>query len=340
MHLHNAIEEATNDVRNGREKRSKTVKEIQKIKERLFFPVKERILEGKIAGTDSGFASQEMHSLNLILIRSSGVMFEYSKGIMQKSFYYPQSFQFPEPYINTQALERDEFGVSVSLNRLIRETETAIGTIKEFAPKYCFIDGSIVPQHADKPRASSKVKNLYNKTIQSFQKLYQTAEEEKCKIIGCVEDSRGTRFREIVSELVPIKEEYYDTVLLNDLLEKGERTFPFSYTKNPKEHPILNDFEEEYAKQVNAFYLKPTKFDVPLRAEFLSRKPEKEVEEVAEIVYAQSSMHKEYAYPAVLIEADLRARLKREEISMVCDRIVDRIGQENFILQRRNRRPF
>ena len=56
------------------------------------------------------------------------------------------------------------------------------------------------------------------------------------------------------------------------------------------------------------------------------------------MVYALSSLHKEYSYPSVLIEADLRAGLNETDISVVYDKLIDKLGPK--IKMRRNSRPF
>jgi hypothetical protein len=82
-------------------------------------------------------------------------------------------------------------------------------------------------------------------------------------------------------------------------------------------------------------------FDKPLRVEFVSKQNSslKELaDEIAEVVFTLSSLHKEYSFPSVLIEADLRAGLNEQEISVVYDRLVDKLGSK--IRMRRTNRPF
>ena len=302
-------------------------------------------LNCRIAGVDSGFVGQELFSTDLLLIRAVSAIFDYKNGKLEKAQYLPQGFSFPEPFFSTNALERDEFNANTSIQRLIKEVQTAIDVIEKFSPQYCFMDGSLLPQHADKPRANSKIKKNFDIMISKVQELYAVASEKNCELVGCVEDSRGNRWTGILDKELEVEgmEEYHDAVLLNDLLERQERSFIFSYTKNALEHPILNDFKKEWQNAIFAFYLKPTQYDFPLRVEFLNPNngnPAEKAEKIAGLVLAQSSMHKEYAFPAVLIEADLRAGLKPEEINLVKDKIIDKIGKNAFILRRRDRRPF
>jgi len=329
-----------------RKLRQKELPESREFFEKEFVKkVKTAELDSRIAGVDSGFVGQELFSTDLLLIRAVAAVFDYKKGKLEKAQYYPQGFSFPEPFFSSNSLERDEFACNVSIQRIIKEVQAAADVIEKFSPKYCFMDGSLLPQHADKPRASSKVKKNFDAMLEKVQELYAKALEKECTLIGCVEDSRGNRWNGILEKELDAEslEEYHDAVLLNDLLEKGERSFCFSYAKSAHEHPILNEFAKEWQDSIFALYLKPTQYDFPLRVEFLNPKngnPALKADEAASMALAQSSMHREYAFPAVLIEADLRAGLKPEEINLVRDKIVDKIGKNSFILKRRDRRPF
>jgi len=322
------------------------------LEEQLVFPVADSKLSGKIAGVDSGFVGKNLYALDLILIRAVGAVFSYEKNSLSKAEYFPNFYSFPIPHLSNNSLERNEFELSVSLKRLVEEIDTAINVIEKYSPQYCFLDGSIIPQYADKPREDSSVNTFYHFLLSKFQSLYEIAEKKNCELIACVEDSRGHRFRDIVVELLqknnlPFSDsitECYDSVLLDYLLKKGERSFAFTYSKSIKEHPILMDFRKEWSEKVHAFYLKPAEYDRPLRVEFLSGRMGKDfsehVDRIASIVFALSSMHREYAFPSVLIEADLRARLKPEEIEIVYNKIVDKLGKQFKLRLRREGRPF
>ncbi|MEM4261883.1 MAG: hypothetical protein QXI10_02880, partial [Candidatus Diapherotrites archaeon] len=62
--------------------------------------------------------------------------------------------------------------------------------------------------------------------------------------------------------------------------------------------------------------------------------------EVASVVFALSSLHREYAYPSVLIDADLHARLSPQEIELVFNKIFDKLGGSSRLRLRRENRPF
>lgn len=300
-----------------------------------------------VAGVDSGFVSKRMSFLDLILIRTSGVIFEYDNSVLKKAEYFPEINIMPQPILLKNGLEKDEEQQSVSLERLKKEVELSIEIIEKYKPKYFFIDGSIVPQYQDKPRTDSFLSSDYNSIISLFEKLYSVAQKNSTILISTIEDSRGNRFKQILNDYLISKNikvdlsNSTDSSLLDYFLLKGERTFSFSYTKSISQHPVLKDYSLEWSKSIYAFYIKPSEFDKPLRVEFVCGDVSKLKElsgEISSIVYALSSLYKEYAYPSILIEADMRARLNERDINLVYEKLIDKLGPK--MLMRRNSRPF
>ncbi|MFH0714820.1 MAG: DNA double-strand break repair nuclease NurA [Candidatus Diapherotrites archaeon] len=354
MGFHSAIQEAVQRIQANRKEqqgawkrlgflREKNLQELGKefLESAFATPVQSIPSEGKIAGTDSGFEKQELHALDLTLIRAGAVCFEYEKNALKRCTYWPSSFTYPEPFLGSRALEREESEKSVSVQRLLKEVEACKEIIERDSPRFAFLDGSLVPQFQDKPNGKSELNFSYETLVFAFQQLYETAEKNKCQLVGCVEDSRGNRIKQMLEEsLHENLNGLNDIALLEGLLHKGERSFVFSYTKSPQEHAIVKDFSSTWQESLHAFYLRPSLYDVPLRVEFVSKNPLKDVQRVAETVYAQSSAHQEYAFPAVLIEADLRAKLRPEEVRLVNDQVFDQIGRNVVVFKRRDRRPF
>jgi len=366
MNVHSLISDAVAKIK-GTEGKKKSIAEklialkkqklsdlnsAELLEENFFYPIEPAELNHKIAGTDSGFVGKRMHSIDIILVKTVSAIFSYKKNILQKAEYFPSPTDFPKPFISSNVLENDEFICNKSLLRLKEEISCSKKAIEKFKPDYCFIDGSIIPQYADKPRKDSQLGSDYLDLIQLFESLYQTAEENNCNLIATVEDSRGSRFRSILQKELLEKNHliepssldcFFDSSLLDYLLSKNQRSFCFNYTSSIKEHPILNDFKEKWASKIKAFYLKPSLLDRPLRVEFLHNGKEltEYCNQIASVVLTLSSLHKEYAYPSILIEADLRARLKPNEVETLFNKIQDKLGRENaFLSLRRNSRPF
>lgn len=317
--------------------------------ENIAMPVKEAGLDFRIAGVDSGFVAKRLSSLDVLLVRAVGVVFDYSLGKVKKCSYLPSVYSFPVPWISRAGLELDELNCSNSLVRLKEEISLAKKAIEQYSPKYCFLDGSVVPQYVDVPRSDSKVNEQYFSTIHAFEELFETAEANGCFLLGCVEDSRGKRFVDILeNDVMPsnggsvLLDNVFDSFLLDYFLNAGERTFCFPYTKNPQKHPVLKDFNAKWSERIFSFYLKPVALDRPLRVEFVCPK-EKAVEtakDISSVVFSLSKNHREYAYPSILIEADLRARLHPEEIDTIYNRILDKVSKKINLRLRRENRPF
>ncbi|MBI2598352.1 MAG: DNA double-strand break repair nuclease NurA [Candidatus Diapherotrites archaeon] len=321
------------------------------LEQKIVFSPKPAELDCKIVGVDSGFVDKKLSSVDIVLVRAVGVCFEFEKSKINSVQYVPSIYNFPIPHISRNSLELDESNCSRSLTRLKEEISVAKKCIEKFSPAYCFLDGSLVPQYADKPRSDSAVNEMYHSIIREFESLYALAEEKNSCLVGCVEDSRGRRFCDLLAqEILPqsrlvdpsLVGNVFDSSLLGYFLEKGERTMAFRYTKDISRHAILKDFDKKWGENIYSFYLKPSELDAPLRAEFLCENGEvsKKADKIASVVFALSGVHREYAYPNILIEADLRARLTPQEIEIVFGKIFDKLSRHVKLKMRRDRRPF
>ncbi len=298
---------------------------------KLVFPVQKEELRGKIAGVDSGFVDFNFSHLQLIAVRAIAAIHTFDKALSSYS-YYPNYYIKPKLFYTEKTIDNNDLTLNKNLVRLKEEISTAIKVVESFSPSFLLLDGSIIPQYSEKPSQNSKLKKEYEELIHLFETLYSLSEKNNTLLVGCVEDSRGTRFTDILSKEINKPISLYDSQFLNYFLNPGERTSYFNYT--PEKHPVLDDFDEKYQKSIFVFYLK-SGLDKPLRLEFL--KPDK-VNKIASTILSLSSIHRIYSYPSVLIEADLRARLKPKEVDFIFKSVVNRVGAN--ILLRRARRPF
>jgi hypothetical protein len=313
--------------------------------ESFVVPVTKTKKDFSVGGCDSGFVLKSFSFTDIAFIRTSGVIFNYAEDVLKSAEYFPSAFTLPEPILLKPRNERDNDMQGISLERLKKEISLAKKIIEEKKPQYFFIDGSLVPQQRDKPSSDSELSEDYGSVIKIFEKLYEIAQKNSTILIGCVEDSRGARFLQILhkAKSLEVKKSASDSSFLDSFLEKGKRTSFFPYASNPLEHAVLKDYNEKWRNSINVFYIKSVEHDKPLRVEFISPNhaaapPKDFVDKVASIVYALSSIHPEYCFPTVLIESDIRAKLNEKDIGAVCDKILDTIGPK-FKL-RRNMRPF
>ena len=261
-----------------------------------------------------------------------------------------------------------------SLYRLKGELSCAAELIRTHSPSALLIDGSIAPLLSDKPSEESEIRPLYDEVVAVYKSLYESAWATGCTLAGVIKDSRSKRFIDIVqkhtsssgpeagagdkagaNDAAGAKQDEQapasaprppdsgflhtsDTNFLYFMLEAGERTCAFKYSSAPTSHQVLKDLGQ-WSEKILSFYLKPVKDDRPLRVEFLSG--QKTFSEVASLVHSLSHLHKAYAYPAVLIEADLRAALDEDEFERAYGSLFSKLGRSASLMRlRRNSRPF
>lgn len=313
---------------------------------KLIFEVQDIDVNGKIAAVDGGLLAQELHSIDIVLVRAAAVVFEYGGSKLGKHHYHPSSFPDYEVF-TPSALEAHEAIWFRNIARLEKEITAAIETIEKYSPNALFLDGSIVPQVSDKPAKESEVYLHYEELIKKYNRLYSLSEKSNCLLLGIIKDSRGKQFLNLAERHLGLSEldisalrKTNDSSFLFNLLNERERTFAFKYA-SISEHPILRDLRG-HGERISSFYLKAVKYDRPLRIDFLLPENDgKRIGEIASLVYSLSKHNSQYAYPAILIEADLRAALDPKELEIVYDRIFNSVGMSPSIFKlRRNTRPF
>ncbi len=307
-----------------------------------------------VAGVDGGMLEQQLHGLDLILLRAVVAIFHYREAGLEWAEYFPSEIPFPRLIDVAEPLDAREFELLAGMERQLTELELATETIQANEVKLLLLDGSVVPQYIDRFPHNQSLLERYHKLINAYTKLYKTCAGSGALLAGAVKDSRGGRFIDILRRKVPpslgglglkqkeleVLERSRDTVLLDHVLGVGERTFTFRYAEKPTSY-VLRDLGG-WAARVYAFYLKTVPFDRPLRVEFVDfvGEPAGTADRIASLIYALSSHHDAFGLPSVLIEADACARLVEEDLSIVRDSIADRLGPSALLDLRRHRRPF
>ncbi|MEM4389395.1 MAG: DNA double-strand break repair nuclease NurA [Candidatus Micrarchaeia archaeon] len=292
---------------------------------------------GRIVAVDGGLVAQEFHGVDLVLSRAVAVLFEYDNGALVNYAYHPGAF--PEPDADSlSALDTHDFNLHKSLFRLKKELACASEALNKWSPHALLLDGSLVPQLADRPGEESELKQLYREVVEAFISLYNLSISAGCMLIGIVKDSRGKRFVELLARALGEPIDANDTSFLHFLLAKGERTSALPLSSPTAQHSILKDFGV-WGGRIAVLYVKPGAQDRPLRAEFIWGAVQPDA--VASLTYALACINEKYAYPAVLIEADLRAALERDELERIYRELVLTAGLSASALRlRRDSRPF
>jgi hypothetical protein len=307
-----------------------------------------------VAGVDGGMLEQQLHGLDLILVRAVAVIFHYRDAGLERAEYFPSEMPFPRLIDVAEPLDAREFELLAGMERQLTELGLATEALRVNEVELLLLDGSVVPQYIDRFPHNQSLLERYHKLLDAYTKLYETCAESGTLLAGAVKDSRGGRFVDILRRRVlpglgglgleqkelEVLERSRDTVLLDHVLEVGERTFTFRYAEKPASY-VLRDLGE-WAMRVYAFYLKTVPFDRPLRLEFVDFKdePVQTADCIASLIYALSFHHDAFGLPSVLIEADACARLTEEDLSIVRDSIADRLGPSALLDLRRHRRPF
>jgi len=305
-----------------------------------------------ILGIDGGIVKHSYHGLDLMLMRSVGVNFNYSYGKLKKVEYHPSSNPLPNPRIILDSFSDIELNSCINFERQIMEVLTAIEAMKKFKPDIALLDGSIIPHYVPRPD-NPILKESYNNLIETYKSLFDCSRRKKIILAGIIEDSRGVKFcdilnrrivsqvkSEIARELKLILGKTKDSNLLYYALEKGKRTCIFNYSQNPKVHPVLKEFES-MNNSFYSFYLKTVEFDRPLRIDFVCFKNVSDVVDRLSSVLMQTSGHSGYGLPSVLIEADQRAKLSEKDLDMFYSDLINRVGNVSTLFKmRREMRPF
>lgn len=303
----------------------------------ISIPVSGTRVNGTVCAVDSGLLSSELHGIDIVVCRPACSCFSYSDSHVVSASYHPS--RVPEPIIDIRiGLDHSEAQIFRQLFRLEQEISCAITVAESMTlhPGVIFLDGSLLPLPSDRPDSESELYACYSELIRKYVRLYSICEKENIILIGLSKDSRGRRF---VDSLKPqLSTRASDSVFLNHLLSARERTFSMSYSQNPKKHPILRDIGSGFADKLNIFYIKCVEGDYPIRVEFLSHSGT-DANVIASIVLSLSAINRNYAYPAVLIDADLRAALDPIELERV-QKALTTLSPNSIKQMRRNARPF
>jgi len=323
------------------------------LEEKIINPVVEQTLNNiRVLGVDGGIVKHSYHGLDLMLMRSVGSVFEYEDGKLKNVDYHPNSNPLPDPRIIFDSFSDIELNSCYNFERQIMEINSTIEAIEKFKPDFVLLDGSVIPHYVPRPDNPILVE-YYQNLIKTYTSLFEVAKQMKTILAGIIEDSRGVKFCDILSrtvlsqensdiskELKLVLEKIKDSNLLYYALEKGERTCVFNYSKNPKVHPILKEFEN-MNNCFYSFYIKTVDFDRPLRVDFLCTDDVKETVNELSSMLMQTSGHSGYGFPSILIEADQRARLTERDLEMFYSDLVNKIGNVSTLFKmRREKRPF
>jgi hypothetical protein len=274
-----------------------------------------------------------MHGADLLIAKAVASTFEYEGGEVVSHSYYPRAFPQPECRVET-GLDERELLWHKSLVRLELEIASAIGAAKAEKPDLLMLDGSLCPLPSDRPAEESRLFPAYMGLLNMYKELYSHCSEGGIALVGLIKDSRSRRFVEMLP--AGSARNSSDTVFLNHLLGEGERTFAFRYSDSPQKNHVLRELGK-WGEKICALYSKPVAGDRPVRIEFLDG--QRGYSETADLVSSLCAINRNYAYPAVLIDADLRAMMDPAELERA-KKSLSRFAGPSLLDLKRNSRPF
>jgi hypothetical protein len=291
-----------------------------------------------VAGIDGGIIKKSLHGIDLLLLRTAGVVFYLDNGKLKQTQYFPQPIPSPVPEAFFDPFSDVEFEINANMKRQLAEVATAQQVIEKFSPDILLLHGSVVPHYTSK--AEGILLKTYDEMIAAYKKLFSSS--EKTLIAGVIEDSRGKRFCDIVSDRVQLSSEEQillqrtrDTNLLTYALKFKERTFAFPYAE--KNHFILKEFPE-FSEKISTFYMRSAEYDRPIRVDFLGS--DEEAQKISSIILSMVK-NSSYGVPSVLIEADQRAKLTDKDFQIFFSDLINKIGRVPAVFDlRREDRPL
>ncbi|MFB6144802.1 MAG: DNA double-strand break repair nuclease NurA [Candidatus Nanohaloarchaea archaeon] len=282
--------------------------------EKLRHPVEKKVPE-TVAGIDGGIVKKRYSVGDVVAVRAVAALLEYSSGRLEETDYIPS--RSPEP--DFEVFEStDDRGMERNAEsmRLEKEAETVLEALGKAST--VLMDGSVVPSYLEEDDA-----------LEAFNRLFERAEPGQ--LAGVVEDSYGLRISSLLEEKLGVSPgKTRDTLLMDAMLEKGERSFVRRYSESPVEHPVLQKLEDRHVNGLFTFYVKLSKRDLPLRIDYYGS-PEEADDIAGKLMFLKAS--ESYTVPAPVIEADKRAKVPQEYLK----RFEKRFSPD---LRRRDRRSF
>ncbi|MEM5799816.1 MAG: DNA double-strand break repair nuclease NurA [Candidatus Aenigmatarchaeota archaeon] len=352
-----------NRLRNIEKIKELVGKEVRKINNNFDIGPNEEIPEKKIivavdksmkdinvVGVDGGIVKASLHGLDLLAYRAVGVNFIYKNGSLIKIDYHPSSIPEPDRATIIEALSEIDLAYCFNFIRQTKEIEIAIESLEKFKPDMILLDGSVIPHYITKPD-NEFAKEYYKRLIEKYKEFFESIKDTV--VAGVIEDSRGNKFCDILirrifgflqdvlpKESVDIISKSRDSNVLHYILKKSERTCVFNYTSDPEHHPIIKEFNK-MADKFMSFYVRTAEFDRPIRVDFIANdEPTKLADKISEFLISTSG-HAGYGLPAVLIEADQRAKLTQEDLENFYHDLINKAGNISIIFKlRRENRPF
>jgi hypothetical protein len=289
--------------------------------EKIIIPVDSMQMNSKIAGVGIDLVKKSFHGAELMFLRSMAAISSYKDNQVLSTEYYPEDMPNPDVRTVPEIFSYTEIETDKTVERLIKEISIVREAIEKFEPDSIFLNGPLIPDNIVISE-ESLLYERYKQLIDNYNKLFDSLKNKKTVLAGIVQDSRGTRFCEVLNniflahihpntpiELKIVLNKSNDVNLLNYVLQKNERSFVFPYSSK-LDHPILEEINER--NNIFVFYLRTSEFDKPIRIEFFSNDPVDLANRIASILLANYEISN-HSMPSVIMEANQKAKLSDKD---------------------------
>lgn len=265
------------------------------------------------AGVDGGVVKKRYSSGDVVATRAVAAVFNFEDSLNVE--YLPS--KSPEPDFEVfDADEADSLDRNAESERLRQETSAILSAMQETGR--VLIDGSVVPSYLEN-----------QKVLENYTKMFENSNSGQ--LVGVVEDSYGKKMTSLLEDKLGLElGNIRDTLLMDAVLGKGERSFVRRYSSSPVEHPVLSKLRDRHVNRLHTFYVKLSSRDLPLRVDYFGE-PE-EADTIAGNLLALYTSDT-YTVPSPIVEADRRAKIPENWIK----RLEKRFSPD---MRRRDRRTF
>ncbi len=299
-----------------------------------------------VAGVDGGCYVFEELSISLLALRAASAIMTIDGGKVVSVEHVPAGYIAPKVLLVED--DEDDAGRALSIQtmRVLEEVALAKRLAENKKPDILFLHGPLLPHFLaraatlDSGNGEKPARSRYRAVLQNLAEIVRRADESGMVVAGVVEDSRGRTLLSTIEDEVSAGG-MSDTAALDIIMRKNQYTMPVLYT-NPAVNNTLSYLYPELRRaldRVFVFYLKNAEADVPIRIEFYKPEAftiEETAEKIARSVVAQT-LTSTYSVPAVLVEADRRARITKKEAELL---LLRELGSEALKLVKRRKRRF
>lgn len=307
-----------------------------------------------IAGVDGGLTTRSLMGCDLFLCRSVSVIITYARDGIFRTSYFPSRAPRPDLLLSLNPVAKSEFERLAGFYRAKLEVTTAEKLIKssEKSIDVILMDGSILPPATQTQARVVRMSHSQTELLAALRSLMETAEKNGVLLVWVIKNSRTARFIQFLGQIMPSLSTSIPGLLGTDyrsiirtsrdldfffyMLPPSARSFALKLTAD--EDPRLKDL----FRDVWSFYLKPARYDAPLRIE-LAQQPNTSADDIqflirqtCSIILPLSQFHSRYGLPAPIVEADARSKIHENEFEAIIGQIERRCG---FIMGEK-RSPF